>query len=542
MWNKMKRNMEWLLIVALLVGAVMAVGCGEDRQASFTVDAGPDQTVTAGTVVTIAGTSPDGGRTNERWEYSIDERIEGVRSDGKYIATTDFFSIPGKYEVTYHVFYPEYSVSDTVIITVLPVISAGPDQTITAGSAVTLTGMCTDAGRIDEQWGRRGAPDDPFPAISSGGQYVATLTDSYINTTPGTHTVWFTCNYAGTSAEDDVVITVLPASNINTAPVANAGTTLSGTINTQVLLSGSGSDADNDPFTYKWTLANPPTSINSSTPTLYGADTPAPYFTPVESGTYTATLIVNDGKVDSAPSTVTVTVPPPSGTLTTITALQNALANNAFLVFFNNDFLETIEFGQVGGNMTFTYMMPSWYPSHYGNTSIQRTGAWTVADAGGFAQATENAGPRTLNTAVPVNSTNTLLMTGYMSYNNTSSMDIETWIKAATLTNATLFGHKLSAYVDVYTLSYQFNADGTGVHVEDIYSHPFTWAIDASSRKVVVTFTGVFTDRNGVVNSKHNLFMTERHKADVGKREFGVVKFGNSNALIGGIMLLWDWQ
>ncbi|MDD2366308.1 MAG: hypothetical protein PHN84_09100 [Desulfuromonadaceae bacterium] len=553
MWKKMIRNMEWLLIVALLAGAVVAVGCDGGAYNIYVANAGPDRVVEIGTQCTLTGTlTLDGEPSKEAvWRYfSVHSSgPEPIYTRGAYDSSTNTISlsvssaVPGRYVFLFGVPDEVFTgqPSDFATVYVIPQnysINAGEDRTINIGETVLLTGTGNLYG-MEDRWYQGAIGETQL--IGTKNQDLNEYTYSFTPNAPGSYTFTYALTAGDYVITDTVTITVNSnAGSSNTAPVADAGTAPSNiSIDTQVLLSGSGSDADNDPFTYKWTLANPPASKRSTPPTLFGADTPAPYFTPVEDGDYIATLIVNDGTVDSAPSTVTITVPPASSNY--VTDLQNALANNAFLVFFNNDFLETIEFGQVGGNMTFTYMMPSWYPSYNGNTSIQRTGTWTVADAGGFAQATENAGPRTLNTDAPVNSTNTLLMTGYMSYNNTSSVDIATWIKTAALANATLYDHKLSASVDGYTLSYQFNADGTGVHVEDIYSHPFTWAIDASTRKVVVTFAGGFTDRNGVVNSKHNLFMTERHKADIGKREFGVVRLGNSDAVIGGIMLVWDW-
>jgi len=71
-----------------------------------------------------------------------------------------------------------------------------------------------------------------------------------------------------------------------------------------VTLDGSGSsDPDNDAITYSWSLAVPV----GSTAVLSGADTVAPTFTPDIDGDYVATLIVNDGQLDSDPDSVTLT-------------------------------------------------------------------------------------------------------------------------------------------------------------------------------------------------------------------------------------------
>jgi len=92
----------------------------------------------------------------------------------------------------------------------------------------------------------------------------------------------------------------------NNAPVSNAGAAQSATAGKVVKLDGSGStDADSgDTLSYAWTLVSKPAG---SVATLVGADTAKPTFTPDVAGTYVASLIVNDGKVNSEPATVTVT-------------------------------------------------------------------------------------------------------------------------------------------------------------------------------------------------------------------------------------------
>ena len=94
------------------------------------------------------------------------------------------------------------------------------------------------------------------------------------------------------------------SSTPNTAPVANAGMIQNVSVGTLVTLNGSASrDVDNDPLTYKWVLSSKP---DKSVAALTLDTSAAPQFTADLSGTYTITLVVNDSKVSSPASSVTV--------------------------------------------------------------------------------------------------------------------------------------------------------------------------------------------------------------------------------------------
>jgi hypothetical protein len=114
-----------------------------------------------------------------------------------------------------------------------------------------------------------------------------------------------------------------PSCTGNHPPVANAGPAQTVFVATTVQLDGTGStDADGDPLTYRWSLVSVPAG---STAVLTGPTTVHPTFTVDKSGGYVAQLIVNDGKVDSTPATVTISTknsPPvanagPNQTITT---------------------------------------------------------------------------------------------------------------------------------------------------------------------------------------------------------------------------------
>ena len=93
------------------------------------------------------------------------------------------------------------------------------------------------------------------------------------------------------------------SSKPNTAPVANAGTNQSKTVGQLVTLDGTGSsDADANPLTYSWS------QTSGTTVSLSSTTASQPTFTPTLSGSYVFQLIVNDGIVNSAASSVTITV------------------------------------------------------------------------------------------------------------------------------------------------------------------------------------------------------------------------------------------
>lgn len=89
-------------------------------------------------------------------------------------------------------------------------------------------------------------------------------------------------------------------------PIANAGSGQHARINTLVTLNGISSyDPDGTHLTYRWTqIAGRPITLSSSSLVR-------PTFTPRVAGNYTFRLVVNDGKLDSVPDVVTVTVKEP---------------------------------------------------------------------------------------------------------------------------------------------------------------------------------------------------------------------------------------
>jgi len=91
----------------------------------------------------------------------------------------------------------------------------------------------------------------------------------------------------------------------NHPPTANAGPDQAVTTGSTVHLNGAGSsDPDGNPLTYAWSFVSVPAG---SAAALSNAAVVNPTFAADMPGTYVVQLIVNDGLVNSAPDTVTVT-------------------------------------------------------------------------------------------------------------------------------------------------------------------------------------------------------------------------------------------
>jgi hypothetical protein len=105
--------------------------------------------------------------------------------------------------------------------------------------------------------------------------------------------------------DSTLLATTVTASILNAAPVANAGNNQTVVRTATVTLSGASStDANSDILTYRWTLTTRPTG---SAAALSLATVVSPTFVADLAGVYVATLVVNDGKVDSNVATVAVT-------------------------------------------------------------------------------------------------------------------------------------------------------------------------------------------------------------------------------------------
>lgn len=199
----------------------------------------------------------------------------------------------------------------------LPISNAGNLKNVTAGTPVTLDGSASTAAisaHLTYHWTLASKPAGSQATLSDATSATPTLTTDLA----GIYVVTLVVN-DGTVDSTASTVTITAATG-NSAPVANAGSAQNVMTGTVVSLDGSGSsDANGDTLTYNWMLISKPAGSIASTTTMTGATTAAPTFTADVAGNYVATLVVNDGKVNSAAATVTITA-----TVTNATPVANA--------------------------------------------------------------------------------------------------------------------------------------------------------------------------------------------------------------------------
>ena len=271
-------------------------------------NAGPNQTVTVGTLVQLTGagsTDVDGNPLTFKWSFnSVPSGSTASLSSVTAVNPTFTADRAGTYVVQLIVNDGQVdSQPATVTVTTnaqqAPVANPGPNQTVVHGAIVTLSGFGTDPQGLPLTltWSLITRPPNSVATLSS----TSAAHPTFLADQPGTYVAQLIVSNGFLSSQPATVT----ITTTNTPPVAVAGVNQSVASGVTVFLDGSASwDADNDPLTYSWSLTNRPAS---STTTLQGAVTKTPSFFADMPGTYVAQLIVNDGFTNSSPSTVTIT-------------------------------------------------------------------------------------------------------------------------------------------------------------------------------------------------------------------------------------------
>ena len=204
---------------------------------------------------------------------------------------------------------------------VAPTLTSAVDPTtghvITNGAtAITLFGAPVPSPPgsqpfSDWWWEQTLGPAVPFNEGFTGDN-PPSGTVSFTPPVPGRYQFKFTPfnygNHLRSSGTVDIVVDI--PTGIGSAPIANAGAPQSAIAGQQVSLDGTQSALGATPvtgtLTYTWTQISGP-NVALSNPTAA-----SPSFTPPAAGIYVFSLVVHDGSVDTAPSTVKVTVTSPA--------------------------------------------------------------------------------------------------------------------------------------------------------------------------------------------------------------------------------------
>lgn len=294
-------------------------------------NAGPNQTVSVGSTVTLNGSgssNPSGaGVLTFNWAFVSKPGGSAAQMlNPASVMPTFAIDVAGAYVLALTVTNGFGTDTANVAISTLnsaPVAKAGANLTVAVGSTVLLNGAGSsdvDGDPLTYSWALIAAPVGSNAMLSNS----TAVNSAFVADRAGTYVAQLIVrDRSQPSAPSTVTITTQ-----NTPPVANAGANRTIAIGSTVQLNGSGStDVDGDVLTYLWTLIARP--VGSST-SLGNAMAVNPAFTADRAGTYVAQLVVRDGKANSAATTVTVTTlntPPVANAGANQTVLAGALVN-----------------------------------------------------------------------------------------------------------------------------------------------------------------------------------------------------------------------
>ena len=278
-------------------------------QATPVANAGVDQSVFVGSVVTVdGGASSDANGDALTYRWVLTARPVGSNaalSSSTATRPTFVADVAGLYVVTLAVNDGKLdSAQDMASITATvkqaspntaPTANAGANQVVPVSSYVSLYGAASsdpDRDPLSYQWSIVSSPAGSLAALTD----PQTVNPRFFADKAGTYSVVLRVRDGKTESIPSTVIinAVEAATTSNTAPVANAGADQFVPVSTTVFLDGTQSrDPNGDALTYSWTFASkPPSSLAQ----LVGATASKPQFVADLTGSYEVSLSVSDGK------------------------------------------------------------------------------------------------------------------------------------------------------------------------------------------------------------------------------------------------------
>lgn len=185
-----------------------------------------------------------------------------------------------------------------------PVAYAGTNQSVVVGAVVTLDGSASsdeNGDKLTYSWAFTSKPTDSAASLLG----AITVSPTFTADKAGSYVLSLIVNDGEVNSIAASVTVTATATTSNTVPVANAGTDKTVTVGAVVTLNGStSSDANGDTLTYSWSFTSKP---DGSSAALSSTSITSPTFTADIAGSYVISLVVNDGTLNSAADSVSVT-------------------------------------------------------------------------------------------------------------------------------------------------------------------------------------------------------------------------------------------
>lgn len=273
----------------------------DDTNRAPVANAGADVAVQLGQVVILDGgasTDPDGDPLTFSWtQVAAPAGSLATLSNSASDQPSFTVDIAGTYLFELVVSDAELdSPADAVEITTAnsaPVADAGTDQTALVGDTVSLDASGStdvDGDFLIYMWSLVEKPPGSSAEISDANALMPTI----VIDLAGEYVAELIVNDGEFDSDADRVA----VDTLNSAPVADAGTDQTLPVGSLVTLDGAGSfDVDGNPLTFAWELTEVP---DGSAATLSNDMLVNPDFVIDLPGTYTASLVVNDGFVNSS--------------------------------------------------------------------------------------------------------------------------------------------------------------------------------------------------------------------------------------------------